>query len=290
MNLLSKTLVGTASFGSQYGLANQRVMLSNEVAEVIHSATKHGMYGFDTAQDYSLSEEMLRQAQGGAVFTKLSKNVNYSSRADIITQSKISLSRLCRDYVDGLSFHSASQLLSDPRNLQDAMMELKQSGLVRSWGVSLYDPEELDRILKVSNPDFVQVPLNAINQAFLDLKILDQLQSRRIELHARSVFLQGTLLMNPESLPGSLQGLRQTIKKLEAASDAASVEIRDFLVGFVGSQSAVSKIVIGVNSPRQLTEYLESCERLSRTSTSGFVFTDPQLDPSLADPRFWRVT
>lgn len=289
MNLLSRTLVGTASFGSKYGLANQRVMHSNEVVEVIHSATKHGIYGFETAQDYPLSEETLRQAQGGAVFTKLSKSVNYSSRVDIFEQSKISLSRLNRDYVDGLSFHSASQLLSDPRNFQAAMIDLKQSALIRSWGVSIYDPEELDSILEVSNPDFVQVPLSAVNQTFLDPRILDQLQSRDIELHARSVFLQGVLLMKPESLPGNLYGLRPILNKLEEESTVASVQIRDFLVGFVGSQSVVSKVVIGVNSPHQLTEYLDSCERLSRISTNEFVFSNPNLDPSLVDPRFWEA-
>ena len=56
--------------------------------------------------------------------------------------------------------------------------------------------DELDNILKIFTPDIVQFPLNVFDQSFNDKSYLKSLKQKKIELHARSIFLQGTLLKN----------------------------------------------------------------------------------------------
>ena len=46
----------------------------------------------------------------------------------------------------------------------------------------------------------MQIPFNIINYKNFDAKVLDKLKKEKIELHARSIFYQGVLLMNKKVL------------------------------------------------------------------------------------------
>ena len=289
MKLLPRVLIGTASFGSRYGLANSDVMDSAEVTRVIRKAADCQVSGFDTAQDYPGSELMLRDANTGSIFTKITKDLIYSSTEDVMSTARTSLVTLNRDFVEGISFHSSEQLLANPAIAVRAMNELKRQGFARSWGVSVYEVEELHRILDACRPDFIQAPVSAADQSFLAPEVTERLQSMAVDLHARSIFLQGALLMKPYHLPKHLSALRRTIDKIEVNASELSLGIRDFLIGFVGGQKTVSRIVVGVNSYRQLDEFLNSCLRLEEIEAEELEFPVPSLAPKLRDPRLWRL-
>ena len=59
--------------------------------------------------------------------------------------------------------------------------------------------------------DFVQLPYNVFNQTSSNKKIINNLKKRNIEIHARSIFLQGTLLKEKINLPNKLKKLKKLI-------------------------------------------------------------------------------
>jgi aryl-alcohol dehydrogenase-like predicted oxidoreductase len=290
MNLLPRVLIGTASFGSRYGLANSEVMDSAEVSRVIRTVEDCQLSGFDTAQDYTGSELMLREVKTGSIFTKITKDLIRASTEEVLSTARTSLVNLNRDFVEGISFHSSEQLLANPMVAVRAMNELRTHNFTRSWGVSVYDVEEMHRILDVCRPDFIQAPVSVADQSFLAPEVTERLQSMEVDLHARSIFLQGALLMKPYLLPKHLSVLRGTIDKIEASASELSLGIREFLIGFVGGQKIVSRIVVGVNSHNQLEEFLDSCLRLGEIEAEDLEFPDVKLAPELRDPRLWSLS
>ena len=76
------------------------------------------------------------------------------------------------------------------------LKNIKKKGLINKIGISVYNRYELDNILKIFTPDIVQFPLNVFDQSFNDKNYLKSLKKKKIELHARSIFLQGILLRN----------------------------------------------------------------------------------------------
>ena len=108
---------------------------------------------------------------------------------------KNSLKRLNVQSLHGLLLHNSKDLLSDKgKMLVDSLKKIKSNGLVNKIGVSVYAPSEFDRIFDLIKIDIVQAPLNIIDRRFETSGLLTKLYNG-IEIHIRSVFLQGLLLM-----------------------------------------------------------------------------------------------
>lgn len=282
-----RLLIGTASFGSTYGIANREVLRPEQIAEIIREAGSHSVAGFDTAFDYLGSESSLSSARQGAFYTKLSNNISKPSFVQVMRSVSTSLQRLQREYVHGVSFHNSDPLLRFPRLAQESMDKLKELGVAKKWGVSVYDLEELAAILDVARPDFVQAPISAVDRRFLDPEILARLDETGVRLHARSLFLQGSLLAPLNELPDRLHELRPVIQHLRSYAADLNIELVDLLIGSVSSSARVSKIVVGANSLGQLDQILASCKRVEELPHGLFNLPDFSLGKSLIDPRSW---
>ena len=85
--------------------------------------------------------------------------------------------------------------------LLQEMEDLKSMGVVKKIGVSLYNSEQIDIVLSKFNIDLVQLPINIFDQQLLIGGWLDKLKDYDVEIHARSAFLQGLLLMTNDLVP-----------------------------------------------------------------------------------------
>ena len=61
--------------------------------------------------------------------------------------------------------------------------------------------QSLESILDLYDIDLVQLPLNILDRRLIDSDILARLKNRGVEIHVRSVFLQGLLLMPKNQIP-----------------------------------------------------------------------------------------
>ena len=73
------------------------------------------------------------------------------------------------------------------------MNEIKKHKLTKKIGVSLYNPEYLEKIKKEYNLDIVQAPINIVDRRFLSANVKKIIKKKNLLLQARSIFLQGTL-------------------------------------------------------------------------------------------------
>ncbi len=268
--------LGTAQFGMPYGIANRGAAPpQEEITRVLDAAAAAGIDCLDTAPLYEDSEQRLGVAlQGGCAFRIVTKspafaNAEIGARECHELRSTLlrSLERLGQARVYGLLVHHANDVLKPGgRKLTETLRALAHEGLVEKIGVSVYTPEQLDRILQVFEPDLVQLPLSVLDQRFFQSGHLDRLKHRQVEVHARSIYLQGVLLMAPGNLPPFLAPLRNTLEEYGAALNAHGMSRMDGALAFVRSMAAVEYAIVGVQELKELHELIAASLNPSETA------------------------
>jgi aryl-alcohol dehydrogenase-like predicted oxidoreductase len=259
--------LGTAQVGMDYGISNRSGRItSSEALGILTLAESAGVRVIDTAAAYGDAEErlgsILSKDHPFSIVTKLPRlprDVPPSGTAGwVLDTFEASRQRLRATSVHGLLVHDANDLL-DPRGAQlwAALEELRGAARVRSIGVSVYAAEEIDAVLERYRPDLVQVPLNVLDQRLVRSGHLARLKRAGIEIHSRSSFLQGLLLMDPAELPDPyFDPVRGALEAFHSAARAAGRSPLQAAVAYVASVEDVDTAVFGVTSGTQLAEIL----------------------------------
>lgn len=276
---LNSWLLGTAQFGMSYGVTNvYGQTLRDEAWDMINLACElGGAIGVDTAAGYGQAEEVLSlKPFSGYVTTKISS----VSQISIRDQVKLSLAKMRLTHVDSLLVHDTENLSSAEEivSVKQQLHALKEEGLILAAGVSVYDIKQIDRILPSWVPDIVQVPLNPLNQSFIQSGTLTRLKELDVQVQARSLFLQGVLLA--ESLPQRLSHLADVyaswIDLLQSKKVSAVTACKSFAIA-----QPVDHWVLGFENLKQLRAFIDapnieiSCDNMALNCTER------------VDPRRW---
>ena len=285
----SRIAIGSAQFGLNYGIANSSGKVdSKEVGAILHLAHCLSIQTIDTAIAYGDSEIVLGQfdLSGFGMISKLPalpENIE-NVFTWVNEQVQGSLTRLNIKKLDGVLLHRPEQLYGHQGKALTAALEtLKEQGYVEKIGVSIYDPLELPQLMDVMNIEIVQAPFNIIDRRLITSGWLQKLSDMNIEIHTRSVFMQGLLLMNPINRPIKFaiwDDLWHRWEKWLLDSQQSAIEA---CLQFVLSQSSISRVIVGVDSSQQLLEVTRAAQtRQSFDSPAQISSTDTRLlNPSL---------
>ncbi len=193
--------------------------------------------------------------------------------------------KLHRDKVHALLAHDPRDLLNPGGERLWALLEtLKAQGLVGKIGASVYDGAEIDTLASRYPLEALQAPLNVFDQRLLVDGGLARAAAKGVEIHTRSILLQGLLLMTPEAAAAKLP---QAVEKLQDWRDAlaeAGVSPLAAALGFALQAPHVDRIVVGVHSAAHLAECLAALDATPQLNYARFALDD--LD--VIDPRRWR--
>lgn len=281
--------LGTVQFGLDYGVANAagRVRLE-EVKSILREAAAHGVDTLDTAIAYGDSEQVLGQAgvAGWHAVTKLPALPEACGdvAAWVGTQIQGSLDRLGVGQLHGVLLHRPDQLLGPQgKSLREALQDLKARGLARGIGVSIYAPDELERLAGVMPLDLVQAPLNLLDRRLVASGWARRLREQGTQLHARSAFLQGLLLMAPDQRPGKFArwpGIWAEWSRWLAETGLTPLQA---CLAYVMGVEGVDKVVVGVDSLQQLRQILKA----SDARLPGLPSWPQAVDADLINPARW---
>ena len=282
--------LGTVQFGLNYGISNSLGQTtSSEISSILKVAQKNGIRFLDTAAGYGDSERLLGEnLSTKSNFEIITKVPSVNSAQELNAAFLGSLARLNQAQVYGLLFHRVEDLLSPVGGeLMKAMQELKENGKVRKIGVSVYTGDEIDRVLENFSVDLIQVPINVLDQRLLQSGHLKRLKEQGVEVHARSVFLQGLLLMDPSDLAPRFESIRKHLVGFNGFLKARNLSRLSALAGFVAAIPEIDVVLCGVNTSDQLNEICDQFNGSSAHLTSdldgiqNFSISDPQiLNPS----------
>jgi aryl-alcohol dehydrogenase-like predicted oxidoreductase len=258
-----KLALGTAQFGLNYGIASPQPQVEFlESKAIINYAADHGMSLLDTAMGYGDCEARLGEigVSGWKVVSKLPEVPTQGDVKNWITNAvKSSLNKLKIDSLYGLLLHRPDQLNGKRgAEIYETLQHLRVSGLVEKVGVSIYEPSELEDVLSVGDIDLVQSPLSVLDRRLITSGWLKRLADRGVEVHARSVFLQGLLIMSAEQRPRKFDHWSSLWSRYHEWVRASGQSPLDICLSYVSSIPHVQQIVVGVNSFNQMEEILQA--------------------------------
>jgi len=288
--------LGTVQFGLDYGLSNVSGRTQpNEVQLILKTALENDIRVLDTAAQYGSSEEVIGMTLNGQdnfqIVTKTPIfRKNSIQEEDGLALRKVfmaSLQKLKQTKVYGLLVHHANDLLaSRGETLWAVMQDLKNCGLIQKIGVSVYEGEQIDALVKRFRMDMIQVPINILDQRLWKSGRLRRLKEAGVEVHARSVFMQGLLLMDPEKLEPYFSPIKSHLVKLGEYLSSRNVTPQQAALGFVRKLKEIDVILVGVNNQQQL---MQLCSEPSSPLETEELLTFSIEDPALLNPSAWRL-
>ena len=286
---MNRIVLGGAQLGLPYGILNGGETLSREeVARILDTAVDHGIDAIDTAIAYGQSESIIGETAQNR-FKIISKLPPIPSDVPNVsqwvrTQVDASLSRLKCKSLDALLLHRPQDLTdAHGTELYAAINSLKVEKIIQRFGVSIYAPDELNGIIGTFDIDVVQAPLNVFDRRILG--VISQLTALNIELHVRSVFLQGVLIAKPENRPQRFQPWSEHFARFDEWVLSTGVSAMACCLGFALQQTRVAKLVIGTTSATSLAEIMTSIPNTHLEVPAHLQSSIEQL----IDPRSWSA-
>jgi aryl-alcohol dehydrogenase-like predicted oxidoreductase len=255
---MSKLVLGTSQFGLNYGINNIRGIIPEiEVKRILELASRNGIDTIDTAKAYGKSEAVL----GSCNLTPFNVITKINKPDTVHNDTKESLVKLGIKQLYALLIHNFSPFESD-KKIWSSIQLLKTNGLVCKIGFSLNKPDELNFLLDNNiMPDIIQIPYSVFDQRFGTM--LEMVKSAGIEVHTRSVFLQGLYFMDYNKLPSYLIKLKPKLEQIEKLATDTNISIGSLCLNFPISNKYIDKVVIGIDSISNLQENILSLENLS---------------------------
>ena len=288
---ISKVGLGTVQWGCNYGISNNDGQTPiDEVKNILQLAKNAGISILDTASLYGTAESILGEFDLSR-FRIVTKTPRFSSNAISIDHANVvihtfhdSLSKLRVESLHGLLIHDVNDIFKlNGGYLIDALRSLKSQGLVSKIGVSIYDSNDLKKTLNVFVPDIVQLPFSVLDQRMLTDGTIHLLNSLGIEIHARSVFLQGLLLMDPASLPDYFTPWASYLSIWHNLCRDKEISPITAALNFPCSFSEISCSLVGVQNSVQLKDIIYPVKDFIDFDYQSLSCTDLRL----IDPRRW---
>lgn len=276
--------MGGAQFGMNYGIANKNGEISlKNLNKILNYAIKRKVHIIDTATSYKSSLKKI---------FKISRNNNLKKKIKVIIKVKSSsilnidkFKKLDDNHnIYCIMAHSSKLFLN--KSFQKKIQKLKKNYKFK-LGVSIYENRELINLkdhYKII--DILQIPFNIVNYKTFNTKIFKKLKRKKIELHARSIFYQGVLLMNEKNIKIKFKNFHRNFNELKYLSKKNKINLIFLCIKFVLNQKYFDKLIFGFDTLAQFKEIirnLNSRKKIPHEIRNYLKNTD--LKPSLPDPR-----
>lgn len=281
-----KIILGTVQFGLNYGISNTAGKPSdNEVFEMLDYAFENGIECLDTADAYGDAIQKIGKYHSlrDHRFKILSKFKGIRP-GDTKGQAIKSLQTLLIDFFEVYSFHSYNDYVENP-TIAEELYALKQSGIIRKVGISVYTNTELEEVINTKIVDVIQIPFNILDNSNVRGELLKEAELKGKEIHIRSVFLQGLFFLN--ELPEKLKPLKNYIVKLKQYCEQANISMHELALNYALFNKRITRVLIGVDNKAQLYANIDAIKE----HKDAFDFIDENIkvfETELLNPVNWK--
>ena len=254
-----KLCLGSANFGSRYGLDNKKINMK-DLSKIINIARTSKLINIDTSFEYFNSHYSLKKIINKKMKINLKIFLNKNSDFLDIKKKIINFNKNSPSKIYSLLLHDQNDALQIKKI--KLLKKLKAEGIINKIGVSIYDLSVLRNILKLWTPDIIQVPVNPFNRDFLSKNLLMKIKRKKIIVFARSIFLQGILLKEYGFLANKFKKdledwfnfcKSKSIHPVKACLDfCKSVKEIDFLIIGVQDSEELKKIIKYFKQPKKI--------------------------------------
>ncbi|MDC1179043.1 aldo/keto reductase [Candidatus Pelagibacter ubique] len=257
-----KIILGTAQLGTRYGISNvNNGIKKNDLIKILTLAKKKKIFEIDTALSYKNSLKTLSKYNINRF--KLNVKILIGDKknffVNFLTNIKKSLKLLKTKEIYSLMIHDAVNLnkLNDlNKNIViDYIKKLKKDRIIKKVGISIYNKDELAHIINYDFFDIIQLPCNIFDQTF-SYDELKSLKNKNIEIHVRSIFLQGLIFLKLNEVNELLGEKPKQIRTFFKLFPQKKERIYN-CINFIKNQKFIDKIVLGFSTFSEFSEIIK---------------------------------
>tara|TARA_B100001059_G_C17740545_1_gene531408 strand:- start:279 stop:1142 length:864 start_codon:yes stop_codon:yes gene_type:complete len=193
-DIKKRLILGSANFSQKYGAENNKIHIT-EIKKILNLAKLNNINQIDTADSYLKDSSIFRHIKKKFIFiTKIKPDSKWNCINYCEKKIKNQIKKLNYNKIQTLLFHDVKVLYSKSGPvIFNNLVRLKEKGYFKKIGVSIYDTKCLKFLTSKYKIDVVQCPYNILDRRIIETKWLNKLKKRGIEIHVRSIFLQGLL-------------------------------------------------------------------------------------------------
>ena len=290
----SKLILGTVQFGLRYGINNTIGKLTeDQVFELLETAYDLGVRTLDTAEAYGNAHSVISNfhKQSKKRFNIISKysSSNFDYPIDLVERIQVHCSNFNVNYLEGYMFHSYNDFKMNINNNPNVLDNIKNSGLVKKIGVSAYSNNEIEDLLNFKNINLIQLPFNLFDNEYQRKEILEKAKKKNIEIHTRSVFLQGLFFKDINTLTNCLLPLKNNLSELSLILKNNNISIESLALNYPLNKTYIDKVLIGVDSLEQLKNNIKVTENDFDKSIYEKIDCIQIKNTKLLNPSNWKI-
>jgi aryl-alcohol dehydrogenase-like predicted oxidoreductase len=175
--------------------------------------------------------------------------------ADLVeAELKAQMLRLGVQRVDTILAPSATDLFSPlGPQMWDRLRAMKDAGLCRNIGVPVYASDDPIGVARRFKPDVMQAPASLLDQRLLLDGSLATLAEMGIEVHLRSIFLNGVLFLPPDRAPNHLKAAAGRISRARRLIAEGKSDPLQAALGFALSRPEASAVLVSVTTVAEMS-------------------------------------
>ena len=280
--------LGTAQFGSNYGIINKKKISLSNIKKILSFASKNGIKYIDTAHSYGDAEEVLgkigvKNWKISSKFPSIPKNKNPKNWIE--KKFFESLKRLKIKKVQSLFIHDANQLKSYKfsKKIFDTLERIKREGFIDKIGISIYSPNIIKRVTSDFKLDIIQAPANIFDKRIFSYDIQKIIQKKKIELEIRSIFLQGLILEDIDKIPKKFLRFKSSFLKIDNFSQKNNISKKSVALSYL-NKKRYDRLVVGVASVKELNEIVSFIKLKKKIEINMKFYNDKYL----INPNLWQ--
>ena len=174
------------------------------------------------------------------------------------------------------------------KNFRTSLFKLKKKFKISKIGVSIYNKPELYSIIKLKTPNIIQVPCNILDKRFISKDVVELVNKKKIEIHARSIFLQGLLFKSKRDIIKKFKDAKDVIKKLEKLCIKHNLKLWELSLIWAYQKKEIKKLIIGVDTQKQLQKNLRTIKKKINTSLIKEIEKINLNNSKIIKPYLWK--
>ena len=288
MKSLGSLIIGCANFSDKYGLDDNSKVPKEAIREIINK-NQNIIKELDTAISYYNANNKLKDLDLKKL--KISTKLPFLNFKEKDLETKViklvfnHSKKLNLDKFETIYLHDSNQLLGRKSNIILKTLEkLKKIKITKNVGVSIYNPEELEEILKIFVPDVVQFPLNIFDRRFLNKKTISLIKKNKIIPYSRSIFLQGLLLKDAKKLPLYFKRWKTLFFKYEKWIKQNKISKVEGCLSILNSLPIKMNLILGIKNNLQFKSIFKKLN--TKVTAPKELFSN---DRKLLNPYFWKI-
>jgi aryl-alcohol dehydrogenase-like predicted oxidoreductase len=254
--LLSKLGLGTGQFGLDQPPGPRGRPREAEARDILSTAGRSGMGVLEVARGSVVADQHLRGALPQPNPFKITLTSIRPDRGPDAVEAELraQMLRLGMERVDTIIAPSATDLFS-PQGpaLWDKLRALKDAGVCKRIGVPVYASDDPVGVARRFKPDVVQAPASLLDQRLLLDGSLSTIAELGIEVHLRSIFLNGVLFLPPDRAPSHLKAAAGRISRARRLIAEGRSDPLQAALGFALTRPEASAVLVGVTSAAEMS-------------------------------------